>query len=223
MGKPKKTILWGVVAIILLAIAFFAGYYLRTPNTRHPTPDTQHLAPKTSHSAAESETEEEEAEVWTCSMHPQIKLPEPGQCPICHMDLIPLESGSEEEGAGMRELTITENAAKLMEINTSPVERRFVTARVRMVGKVDFDETRVSYITAWIPGRLDRLFVDYTGVPVKKGDHMAYLYSPKLLSAQEELIQAIETVGKLKRSESSIVTRTARDTVAAAREKLRRR
>jgi len=208
MNKRKKMVIWIIVAILLLAIAFFAGYILRTPGTQHPP------------SAAESETEAEEATVWTCSMHPQIKLPEPGQCPICHMDLIPLESGSAEEGAGMRELTITENAAKLMEIDTAPVQRRFVTANVRMVGKIDYDETRVSYITAWVPGRLDRLFVDYTGVPVKKGDHMVYLYSPELLSAQEELLQALKTVENLKNSEVQVMRETARSTVEAARAKL---
>ena len=55
--------------------------------------------------------------------------------------------------------------------------------------KVEYDETRVEYITSWVPGRLDRLYVDYTGVPVKKGDHMVYLYSPELFAAQEELVQ----------------------------------
>ena len=62
---------------------------------------------------------------------------------------------------------------------------------MRMVGRVDYDETRFANITAWVSGRLERLFVDYTGVTVKQGDHMVQLYSPELLSAQEELIQAI--------------------------------
>jgi len=83
-------------------------------------------------------------------------------------------------GSGLRELSVSAAPAKLMDIRTVPVERRFVTGTVRMVGKVDYDETRVSDITAWVPGRLDRLFVDYTGIPVKKGDHMVSLYSPEL-------------------------------------------
>jgi len=160
------------------------------------------------------------AEVWTCSMHPQIKLPKPGKCPICGMDLIPLDLGSDDEG-GPRELSVSAHSAKLMELETVPVERRFVTASVRMVGKIDYDETRVSYITAWVPGRLDRLFVDYTGVPVKKGDHMVYLYSPELLSAQEELLQAIKAAKELEKSDVSIVRETTEATVVATREKLR--
>jgi len=161
-----------------------------------------------------------QATTWTCSMHPHIKLPKPGKCPICFMDLIPLNSGSDDEG-GPRELSVSENSARLMEIETAPVERRFVTAEVRMVGKIDYDETRVHYITAWVPGRLDRLFVDYTGVPVKKGEHMVYLYSSELLSAQEELLQAINATKLLEKSDVSIVRDTSEATVVAAREKLR--
>jgi len=125
---------------------------------------------------------------WTCSMHPQIQLPKPGQCPICFMDLIPLEA--DDEDSGPRELKMTRAAAALAGVRTVPVVRRYVTKEIRLVGKVDYDETRLSDITAWVPGRLDRLFVDYTGVPVKRGDHLVYLYSPDLVVAQQELLQA---------------------------------
>lgn len=161
-----------------------------------------------------------QASLWTCAMHPQIKLPKPGKCPICFMDLIPIETGSGDDG-GERTLTVSENAAKLMQVETSPVERKFVPTEVRMVGKVDFDETRTAFITARVPGRLDRLFVDYTGVQVKKGDHLASIYSPELLSAQQELLQAIQSVKALQDSQSPIVRNVSQSTVEAVREKLR--
>lgn len=154
--------------------------------------------------------------VWTCSMHPQIKLPKPGKCPICFMDLIPLEASDEDVG-GLREIVFSDNAKKLMELETSAVERKFVAAQVRMVGKVDYDETKVSEITAWVSGRIDRLFVDYTGVPVRKGDHMVELYSPELLSAQEELLQAL----KSKNNSSGALRDMTQSTIDSAREKLR--
>ena len=157
---------------------------------------------------------------WTCSMHPQINLPKPGLCPICSMQLIPLKSDDASSG-GLRELRVSDAARRLMEVQTVPVERKFVEAEVRMVGKIDFDETRLKYITAWVPGRLVRLFVDYTGVPVKKGDHLVELYSPELLSAQEELLQALRAVKELADSDVSIVRETAEATVTASREKLR--
>ena len=84
-----------------------------------------------------------------------------------------------------------------MKVETAPVERKYVTATNRMVGKVDFDETKVSHITAWVSGRLDRLFVDYTGVSVKEGYHMVYIYSEELYSIQEELLAALRFQKKI--------------------------
>jgi Cu(I)/Ag(I) efflux system membrane fusion protein len=195
--------------ILFIIIALVAGFILRgcfrssAPTADQPPPST--LKPQTS--------------IWTCSMHPQIQLPKAGKCPICFMDLIPLESGSDD--GGEREISVSPYAAQLMEIETTEVVRRFVAAEVRMVGKVDYDETRVTYISAWVPGRIDRLFVDYTGITVKKGDHLAELYSPELLTAQEELIQAVQTLENLKNSQSSMLIETAQQTIEAVREKLR--
>ena len=77
------------------------------------------------------------------------------------------------------------NLIKLAEIQSEPVQRQYLTREIRMVGKVDYDETRIRTVAAWIPGqnRLERLFVDYTGVPVRAGDHLVVLYSPELLTA----------------------------------------
>jgi Cu(I)/Ag(I) efflux system membrane fusion protein len=101
------------------------------------------------------------------------------------------------------------------------VERKFVTAEIRMVGKIDYDETRVKYITSWVPGRIDRLYVDYTGITVSKGDHMVYLYSPELLSSQAELLQAAKAAGNLKPGASELINKSILATLEAVREKLR--
>lgn len=108
-----------------------------------------------------------------------------------------------------------------MEIETTPVERKFVTSEIRMVGKIDYDETRVKYITAWVPGRIDRLYVDFTGITVNKGDHMVYLYSPQLLSAQAELLQAVKAAGNIKAGASELISRSILATLEAARGKMR--
>jgi Cu(I)/Ag(I) efflux system membrane fusion protein len=158
--------------------------------------------------------------LWTCSMHPQIQLLRPGKCPICSMDLIPLETTMEDE-LGPRQLRLSETAKALARIETTPAVRAFAKAEVRLVGKLAFDETRLSYITAWVPGRLDRLFADFTGMTVKKGEHMVEMYSPELVAAQEELQQAKAAVDVLDRSASSVLKSTAAATVEAAREKLR--
>jgi Cu(I)/Ag(I) efflux system membrane fusion protein len=158
-------------------------------------------------------------EVWTCSMHPRIQLPRPGKCPICGMNLIPLEASGAEEGP--RTLAMSEEDRKLAQIVTAPVERRFVTANVRMVGKVDFDETRVKAISAWLPGRVDRLYVDYTGITVKKGEHVALVYSPDLLTAQQELIEARRWVDARVPEPSDFLREASVRTLQSAREKLR--
>lgn len=230
--KQKERILFISAALLLLLAAFLAGFlvskksaqpaghrHMQTNNAAQPS--RVGTAGKGKQMAGGMAKESPgKASTWTCSMHPQIQLPEPGKCPICHMDLIPLEEDTAEE-TGRRKLTISEHAKELMEIETSPATRRFVTARVRMVGKVDYDETRISHITAWVPGRIDRLFVDYTGIEVSKGQHMVRLYSPELLSAQEELLQAMESASRTDTSEVPVVRSTAEATVEAARKKLR--
>ena len=154
---------------------------------------------------------------WTCSMHPQIRQPNTGKCPICGMDLIPVAKST----GGLRTLNISPESRALMDIETAQVERQYVQHSIRMVGKVDYDETKLGYITAWVAGRLDRLYVDFTGIEVKKGDHMVYIFSEELYAAQEELI------GALKYSRERRANTTARlgvsnlNLVESAREKLR--
>jgi len=128
---------------------------------------------------------------WTCSMHPQIQQPKSGKCPICAMDLIPLKKGSKTT-LRPKELVMSPEARALARISTVEVSRQLVDAKIDMVGKIDYDETRTKTIAAWFPARIDRLYVDYTGVEVKKGDHLANVYSPELLTAQRELISAIK-------------------------------
>jgi len=151
------------------------------------------------------------ATIWTCSMHPQIRMNEPGQCPICGMDLIP--AADKETETGPRELKLSDTARKLAEIETAPIVRKPAIHEVRMVGKVAYDETREKTISAWIGGRIDNMFVDYTGAFVRKGDPLVSLYSPDLYAAQQELLQAL----KSDRERGTAVTRKR---LVAARKKL---
>ena len=195
---------------LVIIIAFILGYFVSSL-THKPSGGLEDIG---------SGKEEAVSQKWTCSMHPQIITDKPGKCPICGMDLIPLSVDS-AVGTTVRELVISEEAAKLMEIETSVVQRKFVTNEIRMVGKIDYDETRVKNITAWVPGRIDRLYVDFTGITVNKGDHMVYLYSPQLISAQAELLQASKAAGNIGVGTSDLVKRSTLAMLEAAREKLR--
>lgn len=196
---------------LVVLVAFGLGYLVRWGCAPAPVEPAGADAGQPATSSAPAK-----ATVWTCSMHPQIRQPEPGNCPICGMKLVPAEAGV---ALGPRVFTTSEAAKALMDIETVPVERRFVTATVRMVGKIDYDETRLAYITAWVPGRLDRLFVDYTGIAVREGDHMVELYSPDLLVTQGELLEWARAVKGLK--ESDVLRESTLASLAAAREKLR--
>jgi Cu(I)/Ag(I) efflux system membrane fusion protein len=191
--------------VILIVLAFIAGYLVRSWTNSNFKSQISNFQP--------------EAGWWTCSMHPQIRQPKPGKCPICFMDLIPV--ATEHVDVGPRQISFSKEAIKLMEIETTPVERKFATAEIRMVGKIDYDETQVKHITAWVPGRIDRLFVDFTGITVAKGDHMVELYSPELLSAQAELLQAVKAASNIKSETSELVKRSTLATLEAAGEKLR--
>lgn len=124
-------------------------------------------------------------------------------------------------GASERRLVMSASNKKLAEIQTTAVERRFADAKVRMVGIVDYDETRVKSISSYVPGRLDRLYVNYTGVKVEKGDHLALIYSPILLSAQEELLEAKRRVDEISAQKSEFLRESDIRALESAREKLR--
>ncbi|MGK7393241.1 MAG: efflux RND transporter periplasmic adaptor subunit [Candidatus Cyclobacteriaceae bacterium M3_2C_046] len=126
---------------------------------------------------------------WTCSMHPQIRQEDPGQCPICGMDLIPVE-GDEDVELLDSEIQMTEAALKIADVQTVKVERSQPYKEIYLPGKVQVDETRISDITARFNGRIEKLFINFTGQEVYKGQKMASIYSPQLVTAQKELLEA---------------------------------
>lgn len=160
---------------------------------------------------AESKNEE----VWYCPMHTQVNEPEAGPCPICGMDLV-------KKGAATSEyrMEMSDAQRKLAEIQTAAVERRFVSKEIRLVGKVTFDETRMGDISARVPGRLDRLFVDYTGIRVRAGDHLVSLYSPELRTAQTELLQAKQRLTDTSGEKSEFLVASSKRAYTTARDKL---
>ncbi|NMC19551.1 MAG: DUF3347 domain-containing protein [Thermogutta sp.] len=167
-----------------LALVFVAGWRL---GRGRATPPQSHSEPH-----ADVNRPESKSVIWTCSMHPQIRQSKPGKCPICFMDLIPVSDN--ETSPGPRQLRMTPEAVALAEVETLPARRLFPVREVRLWGRIEFDETRWTTISARFPGRLDRLYVDYTGVPVRKGDHLVDIYSPELNVAQQELLRAMASL-----------------------------
>ncbi len=127
--------------------------------------------------------------IWTCSMHPQIRQNEPGDCPICGMDLIPLENGDNQELDPMA-ISMSPTAMQLASVSTAIVGTSAPVKSLRLNGKVQEDERLVFSQTSHIPGRIEQLQVNFTGEYVRKGQVIASLYSPELVTAQEELFEA---------------------------------
>lgn len=127
-------------------------------------------------------------ETWTCSMHPQVRLPHPGQCPICGMDLIPVSQLSAEQAR------IETRAG----VETETIVRRKLFKELRSVGKLDYNERRVAYISSRIAGRVDKVHADFTGLEVRERDHLVEIYSPDLNIAQRELLLSLDAAEKEK-------------------------
>lgn len=129
----------------------------------------------------------DQGQTYTCSMHPQVRKSEPGDCPICGMELIPVDDMANESETV---LEMSENAIKIGEIQTREVKKAAPEKMVRMQGEIEVDERRISMISARFPGRIERLYVDFTGQKVQKGQKLASVYSPELIAAQRELFEA---------------------------------
>lgn len=137
--------------------------------------------------------EHKDGTVWTCSMHPQIKADKPGSCPICGMELIPLKSDEDEDDGDAQFTVKLSNAAmKIAEVEMSTIEKKAPYKEVYLPGKVMADERKISELTARYPGRIEKLFVNFTGEKVRKGQVLAKIYSPELVTAQRELFEAIK-------------------------------
>jgi len=138
-------------------------------------------------------------QIWTCSMHPQIMQPEPGDCPICGMDLIPAASST--EGLLADQFKLTENAMALANIQTSVVGKGNMEGNtIKLSGKIAENEEANAVQVSYFSGRIERLNVSFTGEEVRKGQLLATIYSPELYAAQQELI----TAASLKESQPAL-------------------
>ncbi len=175
MKTNRKTI---IIALSTLAIGLLLGWLIFGGSSESKT-DEEHQ--HTTEVAGET--------VWTCSMHPQIRQSEPGDCPICGMDLIPLENEQDEQLDPMA-ISMSPTAMQLANVSTAVVGTMNPVKMVRLNGKVQADERLVYSQSSHIPGRIEKLTVNFTGEFVRKGQTIAAVYSPDLVTAQEELFEA---------------------------------
>ncbi|MFT6795726.1 MAG: Cu(I)/Ag(I) efflux system membrane fusion protein, partial [Maribacter sp.] len=185
----KKIILYIGIAVI---IGLVGGYLLFGNNANT---SNQELSDSHNHS------EEAKNQMWTCSMHPQIMQGEPGDCPICGMELIPAESGG--EGLAMNEIRMTKNAMALANVQTTIVGNAKASDEDGMIslsGKIAVNEENSAVQASYFDGRIEQLNVNYEGQKVNRGQLLATIYAPNLVAAQQELI----TAASLKESQPAL-------------------
>lgn len=173
-----------VVALLLVVSAAVGGYVVGRTTKRA---GVVAIAPTTAPDTTK--------QVYTCSMHPQVRMDQPGRCPICEMPLIqtaPVENAP-TTNSGEPMLQLSEHAIAMASIETAPVTRRELSRELRAVGKIQYNESSLATVTARVDGYAERLFVNFTGIEIKAGDHLAEVYSPDLLVAQQELLIALQS------------------------------
>ncbi|MPM54645.1 Cation efflux system protein CusB [bioreactor metagenome] len=124
-------------------------------------------------------------------MHPQIRMHEPGKCPICGMDLIPLSQNNDSYDSSA--LHLTKEAAALANIVTTVVSKQDAVKEIRLFGKVQADERLRQSQVAFVSGRIEGLYVNFTGDYIQKGRPLASVYSPGLVIAQQELLESAKS------------------------------
>ncbi|MCB9614397.1 MAG: efflux RND transporter periplasmic adaptor subunit [Sandaracinus sp.] len=194
----KRSIVVGLVAVLA---AFALGRW---------------SSPSSETSSSEPHARSAAAEIWTCSMHPQVRRDGPGTCPFCGMDLVPTSS-SEPSSPG--EVTLSERARALAAVRTEAVgEHALGGEGARFVARVGVDETRLELVTTWTAGRIDRLHVRATGQRVSRGQVVATIYSPEIYAAHQDLLVAKRQV---ERASEGPARTMAEASLEASRERLR--
>ncbi|MFD2099689.1 efflux RND transporter periplasmic adaptor subunit [Flagellimonas iocasae] len=184
----KENIIYIGIAVI---VGLLAGYLIFGGSSDTAMKEQEH----------DHSTEMASGEMWTCSMHPQIMQPEPGSCPICGMDLIPADATG--EGLAYSQISMTPNALTLAGVETVTVGVGNTDAgNVKLSGKVAVNQESDAVQSAYFNGRIERLNINYEGEEVKRGQQLATIYSPELVSAQQELITAL----KLKSTQPALYT-----------------
>jgi Cu(I)/Ag(I) efflux system membrane fusion protein len=147
---------------------------------------------------------------YICSMMCTPASSEPGRCPVCAMELVPAVGGGAEDGTAV---TIDPVARRLVGIRTAQATSKTVFQTIRTIGRISYDESKLATISAYVDGRIEKMYADYLGVPVKQNDDLALIYSPQLYSAQVEYLTTLGggALGRLNDGDDSRMSEIGRE------------
>lgn len=213
MKISKKVV---IPLIVILLVAAGGGYYL-----------WQH---KGSKKGVAGEKSAQGKQLYTCSMHPFIIRDKPGTCPICGMELIKkIDSGpgggaqtpeQKQQAEMLGHVTLSPTQQVMANVATVAAKQTTLNKEINAVGIVQFDQSRQAKVTAWVAGRIDKLNVNTVGSYVSKGKPVAEVYSPDLVSTQQEYLLAVKSRDQLKNSPIPSISQNGEGLVASARQRL---
>ena len=123
---------------------------------------------------------------YQSAMHPWIKSDKPGRCTICGMELTPVYEGEAGLDAGGDMISLSESSIRVLNVQTTETKTQALTKTLTVAGTIDDDDARHRVLSAYIPGRIEKLHVSYVGAEVKAGEPLAEFYSPMLLQTERE-------------------------------------
>lgn len=201
-----------LILLILVVAAAGAGYYL----WRY----------KAAQEGGKGEKGTQRAVQYTCPMHPFIIKDKPGACPICGMTLVPLKKAEGEQPKGkemakLGEVSLSPTQMLMANVATVRVERKPLAKEITAVGIVQYDQARQAKVTAWVAGRIERLYVNSVGAWVSRVKPVAEVYSPDLVSAQQEYLLALKSREQFRNSPIQSIAQGGEGLVASARLRLK--
>jgi Cu(I)/Ag(I) efflux system membrane fusion protein len=195
--KRPRPLVSLIILIAALAAAFTAGWFVK-----------QSASAPSSSSVGTAKTPRP-IKFYQSPMHPWITSDQPGQCTICGMDLVPVYDDTNVEQTSEHPLvTLPEQSVQVMGVASAPVRRSALVRTLLFSGSIEDDNSKHRFISAYFPGRIDRLYLNYVGARVTKGQPLAAIYSPELLSAQREFQLLLKSAS------------ASKDSVAAGRQRL---
>lgn len=169
------------------------------------------------------------AALYQCPMHPEVTSDRPGSCPICGMDLVKVEPRAAPSAetapapsavAGRVEITLSPERRQVLGVRSQEIHHARLERAIRTVGRIAADERRLHHVHTKFEGYVERLYVDFTGAFVRKGDRLLSIYSPELVATQQEYLLAYRARERLGTSPVSSTARGSADLLEAARQRL---
>lgn len=191
-----------IVACVVLIVAAVLLIYFQTARQ----PETA-VHPQDQHQWKPVKDQQGEILYWTCTMHPSVKSKDPGKCPICSMDLVPVRKQPAEAASSQTApvpteaqsaFTVSPERQQLLGVHFTEVAYRKQDKTIRTVGRIELDERRIAYVNTKVSGWVERVYADFTYEHVRKGQPLFAIYSPDLVATQEEYLLALRARESLK-------------------------